>query len=55
MKIYVIRFDYCAFIETIEYNSHQERFDKTKDILPEFIYEEKDLEKAMKKVYELNR
>lgn len=55
MKLYVIRFDYCAFIETIEYNSYKERYEKTKGILPERVYEEHEWQRAMDKVYELNR
>ena len=55
MKLYIIRFNDCAYLETIEYNSHKERCEKTKGILPERVYEENELEKAMLKVYELNR
>ena len=33
MKLYVIRFDYCAFIETIEYNGIQETKRQRKALL----------------------
>ena len=55
MKLYIIRFNDLAYLETIEYEDHRERYAKTKGILPERIFEENELEKAMKKVYELNR
>lgn len=55
MKLYVIRFNDVAYIDVIEYSSYQDRYDKTKNIPPDKVYEEHDWIIAMKKVYELNR
>ena len=51
-KLYLLKFNDLAYIEIITYNSYQERYEKTKGIQPEKIYE--DLDKAYKKVEELN-
>ena len=51
-KLYLLRFHDLAYIEIITYDSYQERYEKTKGIPPDKIYE--DPEKAYKKMEELN-
>jgi hypothetical protein len=55
MKLYIIMFGNDAYLETIEYSSYKERYEKTKGIPPDKVYEEHDWIRAMNKVYELNR
>ena len=55
MRVYAIMFNETAYLDVIEYSSYQERYEKTKGIPPDKVYEENDWIRAMKKVYELNR
>lgn len=47
MRVYAIKFNDVAYLDVIEYSSYQERYEKTKGILPERIYEESEWEKAI--------
>ena len=51
-KLYLLKFYDLAYIEEMTYDTYQERYEKTKDIDPKYIFE--DPEKAYKKMEELN-
>ena len=55
MRVYAIKFNDAAYLDVIEYSSYQERYEKTKGIPPDKVYEEHDWIRAINKVYELNR
>ena len=56
MKLYIIRFsDELAYLEEFEYSDHEQRYEKTKGIGLDKIFEPSQLEKALEKVYQLNR
>ena len=40
MKLYAIMFNETAYLDVIEYSSYQERYEKTKGIPPDKVYEE---------------
>ena len=52
MKIYVIRFNDLAYLETIEYKDHRERYARTKGILPERIFLAKNKKRGCCKIDE---
>jgi hypothetical protein len=55
MKIFVLRPNWDMFsLEEIEYQTHEERYQATKGIDPKFIFEEKDIDKAIAKLVDLN-
>ncbi len=56
MKLYIIRFsDDLAYLEEKECSNYQERYEFTKNVLPERVFEETQLDEALDKVYQLNR
>lgn len=56
MKIYILKPTYDHFyLEEYYYDSHEERYEYTKDISPSLIFEEKDLDLAIDKLMMANR
>lgn len=50
-KIFILRFsDSLAYLEEFRYNTHDERYEATKDIRPEHIFEESELLDAYEKI-----
>ena len=55
-KIYILQPSYDHFyLEEYYYNSYQERYEKTKDINPRFIFEENEFYLAIDKLKLANR
>jgi hypothetical protein len=51
MKIYILKPTYDhLYLEEYEYETHEERYEYTKDISPGLIFEEKDLDLAIDKL-----
>ena len=55
-KVYVLKFsDELAYMEEVEYVTHTERYEKTKDIPIERIFEPSDLDHLLDMIYQINR
>ena len=55
-KIYILQPSYDHFyLEEYYYNSYQERYEKTKNINPGFIFEESQIDIAIDKLILANR
>lgn len=55
MKIYIIKFSSdCAYLEEFYYTEHEERYQKTKGIPVERIFEESEIDRAIAKLVDLN-
>ena len=55
MKIYILRFsDDAAYLEERQYSSYNDRYEYTKNVANEKIFEESQLDKAMELIYRLN-
>lgn len=55
-KVYVLKFsDELAYMETIEYETHTERYEKTKDIPLHHIFEPSELDYLLDMIYQINR
>ena len=51
MKIYILKPTYDhLYLEEYEYETHEERYEYTKNISPGLIFEEKDLDLAIDKL-----
>lgn len=56
MKIYILKPTYDHFyLEEYHYDSHEERYEYTKNISPSLIFEEEDLDLAIDKLMMANR
>lgn len=56
MKIYILKPTYDHFyLEEYYYDSHEERYEYTKNISPSLIFEEEDLDLAIDKLMMANR
>lgn len=55
MKIFIVQNDNEAFyLEEFYYNTYQERYEKTKGVTPARIFEESEIEDAIKLLVDLN-
>jgi hypothetical protein len=55
MKIFILQCsDDLFYMEEFEYSTHEERYEKTKDISPTRIFEESEIDKAIAKLVDLN-
>lgn len=54
-KIFILQPKYDLFcLEEFYYDTYQQRYEKTKDINPNRIFEENELDRAIKKLVDLN-
>lgn len=55
MKIFIIQCsDDLFYLEEFEYDTYEERYNKTKDIAPSRIFEESQVNKAINRLVDLN-
>lgn len=55
MKIFIIQCsDDLFYLEEFEYDTYEERYNKTKDISPSRIFEESQVNKAINRLVDLN-
>ena len=55
MKAYIVKPHYDLFsLEEIEYQTHEEFYEKTKDIPAKLIFQESEIDLAIKKLVDLN-
>lgn len=55
MKIFILKPTLDLFyLEEFEYETYQQRYEKTKDIDPKLIFEESEIDKAIDKLIDLN-
>lgn len=55
MKIFIIQCsDDLFYLEEFEYDTYDERYNKTKDIAPSRIFEESQVNKAINRLVDLN-